>query len=296
MASKNKKSLIFLPLSVLCVFLSCQTMPPVPDSFREDAAHAPLDTGANVYIFANVKEARSVINLLPIEELNNSQTRQMLDRTSYLAAALFPPSSGRRFQLVTWGNYPRSQANMAFSIGRNWQAQQSASGQAYWHSGADRLSLAVTSNQAFVASSLRTEPLDPYASAPGIRIPEGFNNFRREAPLTCWLNNPAPFIGRLLNDAGVPIRLPVKELFFNIQPVSGNCEVTVRFQFENASQARGMIALLSLASGYISNNQILALLFANTPILNGVNVDLKTGSLNERELLLFLNFFLGGTR
>ncbi|MCL2230391.1 MAG: hypothetical protein FWC01_04795 [Treponema sp.] len=295
MVCKNHKSVIVF-LLVLFLIFSCQTTPRIPDAFHENAANAPLDTGANVYIFASAKEARSIIDLLPIEELKNRQTRQMLDRTDYLAAALFPPTSGKRFQLVTWGKYPHSQANMAFSADRSWQAQRSESGQSYWHSSANRLSLALTSNQAFAASSLRSQPLDPYAASPGIKIPDGFNSFRRSAPLSCWLNNSSVIIERMLNNAGIPMRLPVREIFFNLEPAGGNFEVTARFQFDSVSQARGMIALLSLAAGAISSDQLFSLLFANQPVLNGNNVDIKMASLSERELLTLLDFLLGGFR
>jgi len=295
MVCKINKSVIIFWLVSFFIF-SCQTMPRIPDAFREDAVNAPLNTGANVYFFANAKEARSIINLLPIQELRDRQTRQMLDRTDYLAAALFPPTSGRRFQLVTWGNYPRSYANMAFSADNNWQSQQSASGHAYWHSSANRLSLAITSKQAFAASSLRNQPLDPFAAEPGVKIPDGFNSFRRNAPLSCWLNNSGLIIERILNDAGIPIRLPVREIFFNLEPSGGNYQLTARFQFDNASQARGMVALLVLAGNNIPNNQLLALLFSNQPILDGSNVDIKPAPLTESELQSFLDFLLGGFR
>ena len=79
MASKNYKSIIFLWL-LFILLVSCQTMP-MPDTLSilpDDASHVPLDDGAELYIFAHAKEARSIIDLLPLEELKDKQAKQML--------------------------------------------------------------------------------------------------------------------------------------------------------------------------------------------------------------------------
>jgi hypothetical protein len=321
MASENRKSVklrlcinLFLKLCVtlwLMIFIvSCQTMPKAPDVFQEEARFAPLDTGASVYIFANVKEARSIINLLPVEELKDRQAVQMLDRSNYIAAAFFPPQSGRRFQLVAWGNFPGTGAGMAFSFDRNWQQQRSATGGSFWHSSVNRLSISMNSKQAFVADSLNDTPVDPLTSPPGTEIPEGFNAFRHgtqrvpgisgtgdtgtTAPLSFWLENPGPIIQQLLNEAGLPLRFPVQKLFINlfvINETPERYEAIIRFQFENASHARGMAAILNLAGGFTADNPLTSILFANPPVQEGLNVDIKSAPLNDAELLNLLSLF-----
>jgi len=279
------------------LFISCQTIPKVPDVFLEDSKFAPLDAGASIYLFANVKEVRSIIELLPIQELNDKQVRQMINRTNFAAVAFFPEESGRRFQLAAWGNYPGA-ANTALSSNKNWKKQRSPAKYKYWHSSADKLSLVITSKQAFINASLNKEPLDPVTSMPGAEIPEGFNNFRRKgeqtAPLACWVENPAPAIFQTLNDAGIPVRFPVQKLFFKLLPAGDKYDAIIRLQFENASMARGMSAVLTLASGFVSNdpNMLIAALFlANPPVQDGSSIEIKTAPLTGKEISLLLQMF-----
>jgi hypothetical protein len=96
----------------------------------------------------------------------------------------------------------------------------------------------------------------------------------------------------VLNQAGIPVRFPVQNLFFNLFPVANNrYEAVIRLQFENASQARGMAAILGLAGGFTSddpNMMIAALFLANSPVQNGRNVDIKTAVLTEMEITQLL--------
>jgi len=269
----------------------------MPEVFLPDAKFAPLDAGATTYIFASVKEARPIIDNLPIEELNDKQVIQMLNRTGYLAVAFFPPESGRRFQLVTWGNYP-SNANMAFASNKDWSRQRSATGQTYWHSAVNNLSIAMNSKQAFIVASANAQPIDPFTAPPGIEIPEGFNEFRQgsqglsNAILSCWLEGSGSSITQMLNKAGVPIRVPVQRVFISAFPSDSRYQAIIRLQFENASQARGIATLLSLASGFGSNDETVRLLLGHPPVQNGRNLDIKTAAFGEKELSLLLEMFL----
>jgi len=155
--------------------------------------------------------------------------------------------------------------------------------------------MTLNNKQAFVVSTLNKKPAEPLTAPPGKEIPQGFNEFRKRAPFSCWIDDPAPMMVKLLNEVGVPIRFPVQKLFFNLYPVKDKFEAIVRLQFENASQARGVAAILNLAGGFISKDQdsmITSLLLANAPVLNDNNVDIKTAVLNEKELSLLLEMFL----
>ncbi|MCL2196580.1 MAG: hypothetical protein FWB77_03085 [Treponema sp.] len=295
MASKNRKSLTpFLLLIIICA--SCQSMPGVTGVLRDDAAYAPLDSGAGVYLFAHAKEARSIIEILPIDELKDRQTRQMLDMTDFVAAAVFPAKSGRRFQLTAWGRYPASNAGTALNSNKSWEKITAAEGYTYWYSKSNSLSLALNNKQAFAVSTLNKTPAEPVAALPGIEIPQGFNDFRRRAPLSCWIDNPAPALVKILSEAGIPVRFPVQKLFFNLFQTGDKFEAVIRLQFENASQARGIAAVLSLAGGFVSKDpgmMIAALLLANPPVQSEANVDIKTAVLNKDELQVLLNYFIG---
>jgi hypothetical protein len=289
-----------LVFSVL--FLSCQTAPKVPDAALMETG-VPLDAGADVYILADVKKVRPIIDLLPFEELNDSQTRQMLERTDFMAAALFPQESGRRFQLAAWGNYPSFQAGLAFTFSRQWKKRRSETGQNYWYSGANGLSISMDSKQAFVAASSNDTPYYPVTPAPGVEPPEGFSEFRKNAegissPLACWMEDPAPLINRTLAGAGIPIQIPARKLLINLFPAAeGQYEATIRMQLENSIQARGIAAILSLAGNFVSGESgpgsILALiLFSNPPIQNGSYIDIKTAVLSENDISGLFQMFL----
>jgi len=304
MAGKNKKSMkitkfLYVIFPSIILFISCQSMPKIPDAFLEDARYAPLYSGASAYIFADVKQARSIIDLLPIEELSDRQTAQMLDRTNYIAAALFPVESRRRFQIAAWGKFPNNMAGIAFSTDRNWQSLNSSTGQSYWYSSAGWLSIAMSSNQAFIASSLTNEPLDPFIPAPGVAIPQGFNAFRQggpgltPAPLSCWFENPGQMVTNMLNQEGIPFQFLAQQLFINLYCVSDDqYEALIRFVFENTSFARGMAAILNLAGGSLSDNAVANLLFSNPPVQNNNYIDIKTPVLSEQELISLLEIFI----
>ncbi|MCL2440826.1 MAG: hypothetical protein FWD14_03725 [Treponema sp.] len=294
MVCKNPKNIsLFCVIFLSAVFFSCQSLPKAPQAFLQESRFVPLDTGASVYIFSNVKQARQIIELLPIEELKDRQIRRMLDRTDFVAAAFFPPGSAKRFQLVTWGNYPSSRIRIAFRSNKNWKERTAADGYKYWHSAPDKLSIKLSSRQVFVLASLNDSPSDPVYRNPGAQIPEGFGDFGQAALLSCWIENPGPAISRLMNEAGVPLRFPVQKLFINFLSAGKSTagseniyEAVLRFQFDNPSQARGMAALLNLASGFVSDDQFFMLLTANPPVQNGNNLDIKTAPLGIKELSL----------
>jgi len=286
---------LLTPCFFLFLFFSCQTTPKTADSFLQDTNVFPLDHGASLYIFADAKEARPIIDLLPLEELNDSQTKQMLDRTNFFAAALFPKESGRRFQLAAWGSYPSSQADFAFSINKDWSKNRSQSGGSYWYSSVNRLSLAIGSKQAFAASSLTAQPFDPVTATAGVAMPEGFAEFRAGSPFSCWLEDPSPVIRRILNDAGIPVNFPVQQLFINLLPTAKDQYTAVlRLHFANASFARGVAAIFSLSENFSIGNSvsvIASVFLANPPVLDGSHVDIRSAVLNKEELAMLLSLF-----
>jgi len=319
MVSKNRKNIIDYrifhakPLR-LCVillqiflFISCKTLPKVQDAFFEDMQFLPLQSGAAAYIVADVQKARSIINLLPFRELNDKQTKQMMDRTEYIAAALFPPESGKRFQIAAWGNYPGFGAGFAFTFDKNWKKRRSDAGGSYWHSQANKLSISMNSKQALIASSLTSQPFDPLTASnqSGAEIPGGFNEFRGQrsgsaddnaaADLSCWLVSPGETISDMLNDAGLPIRFPIKELFINLNSASdGKYKAVIRLQFDNTTQARGMASIINLASafGFSNTNFIASLFMSNPSVQSGNSLDFFSNPLSEQDIATLFNLFL----
>jgi hypothetical protein len=270
-------------------------MPKAPNAGLEKADILPFESGAFVYIFADAVRARSIIDLLPVKELNNRQVKQMLDRTNFFAAALFPQESGRRFQIAAEGNYPRSQAALALFFDKNWQKRRSGSGIKYWYSPLNRLSIMLGSANAYAASSAVDGPFEPYTSMPGVQTPEVFNEFRKESyglfnsPLSCWIPNPFVLLNRMF--AGMPVQ-SVKNLFINLFPVQeGRYETVIRLQFENSSHARGMAVILSLASGR-STDPFLSAFLSNPPVVNGNVIDIRCAPFSEKEIKDLLELFI----
>ena len=293
--------ILLLPLFI---FFSCQSVPEIFNETLLEKRGVPLEKGASIYIFADVKEARPLIDLLPIKELKDSQTKQMLDKTDFLAAAMFPKESKLRFQLAAWGNYPSSGADMAFGMNKNWKKTRASLGYSYWRSEADKLSIAVSARQAFIAASADDTPAEPVTTAPAVKMPEGFAEFRKNAsdnrayPLSCWLSESGSVINRVLNSTGLPIRFPVQELFIVFFPADeGKHHALMRMKFDTASQAKSMAALLSVANNFIygelgGKSLLTSVFFANPPVQSDRNIDVKTAPLGEKEIAAILGLLL----
>jgi len=304
---KNKKnypsvSLCLCVMFFSLVFLSCKTSAPsirLPETCIKEGT-LPLDKGALVYLAVNVNEARSFINMLPVKELNDNTVRQMIDRSDFAAAAIFPAASGRRFQITTWGNYPKSAADMILGTNKNWTKRQNENRASYWHSPADRISMAISARNLFVVSSLNDTPVNPIAAGGGsVEVPEGFADFYSGAVLSCWMDNPSSMLQQIMDKAGVPLRIPVNQLFFNL--FSGNqaqkqYEAVIRLEFESASQARGMAAILNLAGAFSSNDpalQIAKLILSNRPVQTERYLDIKVNFNGESEIVQVINSLMG---
>ena len=161
------------------------------------------------------------------------------------------------------------------------------------------------------------------AAASGVEYPEGFTEFRgnaRSAPFSCWFNDPQPVINKVLEDGGIPIMIPAKKLFMNLLPVTedssnlsekssaqGQYEAEIKLQFESVSQARGISSALSLAAMFMSapqdgtqgkdtsvdaNLMLVSILFANPPVQEGSNINIKTSALSHTEIELLLKLFM----
>jgi hypothetical protein len=279
-------------------------MPTLPDPLQEETALIPLEPGALIYLLADVKAARPILDLIPIQEMNAKESKRMLDRTQSAAAALYPPESGRRFQLTGWGSYPSFQADMAFGTNKYWKKQRSAGGFPYWYSEYSRLSIALKPGQVFVLASLDNAPAEPFTAASGIKAPEGFAEFRRGALLSCWLENPGPTVNRIFTAMQIPLQLPAERIFVSLFSAPGQkdqYEALLRIQVPSDTQARALVTLFTLARAFVGAAPagdappalaaLTAALFANPPVQDGQNLNIKTAVLTEKEIALLFNLF-----
>lgn len=301
---------------LLFLFISCRTIPEIPDAVMEESEYIPLEPGALVYVFADVQGSRPILDLIQIREMNEKQSKQMLDRTRSAAAALYPPESGRRFQLTAWGDYPSFRAGMAFGMSKNWKKRHSATGGLpYWYSAKDRLSVALNAKQAFVSAPVNDVPDEPFLRTPGLEAPEGFLEFRRGALISCWLEDPAVLINQIFEKMRLPLQLPAERIFVSLflaadRPESGVIVTTgetgdrqydamIRIQVSGATQARALVTLFTLARSFIAAGMVqedgpaalAALLFANPPVQDGRNLNIKIDALTGKDIALLFSFF-----
>jgi hypothetical protein len=293
---KAPRLLIILPFLVL----SCQTGPKLSDMALEETNYIPLEGGALVYIFADVKAAKPILDLVPIDEMKNKRLTEVLEKTNTAVAALYPPESGRRFQVVAQGAYPSFRAGMALGMSSHWKKQRSAAGFSYWYSSADRLSAALNSKQAFAAAWTEDKPGDPVAAST-VKLPDDFGEFRRGAILSCWLEDPDSRINRIFQAMGIPLQLPAEQLFVSLFPATDQkYEAMIRMRFSSATQARALVALFSLArnlmalspqTGETPMTVLAAILFANPPAQNDRDLNIKTAGLTEKQISLLFDLF-----
>jgi len=309
MVCKNRKSVapysLFIVLCfLLFLFASCHTLPDIPDAVQGETDSIPLEGGALAYVFVDVPAAKPILEVLSIAELNEKQAKQMLDRTTTAVAALYPAESGRRYQAAAWGAYPSFQAGIALGLSKYWKKQRSKTGGEYWHSSTDRLSIALNSKQAFIAAWENDEPGDPVAKS-GVKMPEGLGEFRRGAIISCWLEDPGPWLDQILGKAGIPLQLPAERVFVSLFPAAGQqgqYDAYIRMHFSDPAQARGLVFIFTLARNLMGSFSqagaesspmatLAAMLFANPPSVNNSDLDIKTAVLTEKQIALLFALF-----
>jgi hypothetical protein len=293
--------------------LSCKSVEKAPDFIFEEASVIPLEPGASAYILTDVQ------NTKPFLDAPDKYLQQIVDATHYAAMAFYPQEDKRRYHLAAWGNYPSSRAKMALGANKDWKKLRSGVTKSeYWHSEKDQLSVAMTSNQVFVSAAKAKEPVDPFPAGSETALPEGFNEFRRGAVFSCWLENPSTLIGQKMAEMGSTFTIPAEQVFFSIFPVSAQTdpdggpqyESVLKIHFSSETQATLIVPILSFARGYFSLladppdadkgegisgifTTLVSLLFSNPPVQEGKSLIIKTNALDSENVsLLFKSFSL----
>jgi hypothetical protein len=281
-----------------------------------------------LYLVAEVPQARSFLDRVSIEGLAKEDAAQILDKTRYAAAAVFPANSGKRFQAAAWGNYPSFRAGLAFASARDWKKQRSPAGP-FWYSADRNISLAFNRLQAFAAlgpaepgakiTSGNTPASGPYALGPGIAAPETFAAFREGASLALWIEHPAEPLGRFLEGLRLPIRIPAEEFLAAMVPLvppgeipgpagprnraagpggSGPLyEIRLQIRAPSETNARTLLTLFSTARLFIprvenaGSSELLSLLFARPPEQEGPYLKLRSAPVNEEDIALLFTLF-----
>ena len=300
----------------LMLLLSCRTAPPIMPGMEDEAVFIPLEPGGFAYIFIDVENSRPLIDNISFRGMDTSDRhfQRILNSTHSAMAAIYIQEgepSGTRFRLAAHGNYPSGRARTAMRCSRHWRGRRSRTGDRYWHSSTGMISVSMNRNEALVATSLCDTPVDPFHSGTGTLIPEGFNEFRRGAIISCWLEDPRTFINQLLSEMGLNIVLPAEQLFVSLNPVpyvpnpaGGAGELRyvghIQIRVANPLLARNLSIALFVARNLIaaaagtgdSAAAVMAsILLANPATATGSHLHIRTNAMSVEEISLLVAQF-----
>jgi hypothetical protein len=284
----------------------------VPEIVVYGEGYIPLDKDAFVYVLADTKIMRPIIDIIPVNQLKSPQASQVIDRTEIAAAALFSGDTGRFFQLVGFGSYPNLIINVALAIDRNWRytfSDMFSEKNNYWYSDTDRLSVNLNSEEVYIVGWRRSR-MNPVYEEPGVKMPEGFIAFRHRsgepAPLSLWLDNNNSILDRMFNDEGITVNLPIERLYLNLYHVENNV-----FKVELMLQTRSLFFPENFAMDFSpikseeaeskdsedseeseTDSALQALFFANPPVQNDHNIEFQPVFLSEEDIASLLKIFM----
>jgi hypothetical protein len=281
---------LFLALA----FASCASSPKAANP-NEDGSpdYSFLPLGAQVYLWADVKQGRPLLDKLSFQGMDGRDARDVLDRTGATVAAFYPEQAAQRFFLAGWGSYPSTRAGISMALSRDWKKAKSETGKKFWFSKGWGLGVAVGSKLALASDK------DPFAPG-GAASPEGFEEFRKACVLAGWMPNPEEALNRFLQAMEIPIKIPAEEFFFGAVRAGGDerWELVARVRAPAPSQARALVTLFTMARMFIGNatggeglTGALPLLFANIPVQDGTDLSLRSGIMETKEIALLFNSF-----
>lgn len=238
-------SVLFLASFLL---LSCMTRPAVHEFELQDQTKVPLDQGMIAYMEVNVHEFRPVLDSM--ELLQDKQTANILDRTDSILLAAYPNDHNRRMMLVTQGTYPVFWTSLSLGFNRSWKKVKDISGEKYWHSETEQLSLVLDSERVVVSDSL------PFLQTPEQELPENLLSVRRNAALWISVEQPQYFFTPLLGELSALIKIPAKRILIIVQPDSDAYDALFRIEASSEKLGGAMRSFHSLASSMIAGIQV----------------------------------------
>jgi hypothetical protein len=320
----------WLPLLPALLFAACAGAPKALDIPLESGF--PLDAGGRAYAYIDVEKARPILDEISFPGLGRAGAAAIFDQTSYAVAGFYPPESGKTIQLSAWGRYPSSRARFALGASRDWKKLRSENRQDFWYSAQSGASVALNTDRAFAAVSLpagsNAKAPNPFAVPPGTLLPEGFTEFRQDAALAFWLEEPESYLNNFLSAMNLPLQVPAESFMVSLLPLPAEAgestetggtteagsagperrlyEPRIRIKTPQASQARGLVTLFSMARFFLAQAAqnpevqnsdaaetvaLLSLLFANPPTQEGAFLNLRTAPMNGRDIALLFSLF-----
>ncbi|MDR1948061.1 MAG: hypothetical protein LBQ38_01585 [Spirochaetaceae bacterium] len=294
-------------LFALLLLASCASAPRTREA-EAGGEFAALDPGALVYVTVDVPAARPILDLLSFADGDgmpgSALPPEMLDRTSSAVAAIYPPGSDRRFLLSAQGRFPAGRAGFSFALSPSWKKVPSPRGKRYWRSAREGLSVSLDSQSARVSDG------DPYVVVGGVVPPESFGPLRRDAALAGWIEDAAAPINGFLEKIGIPLRIPAEKALFGVYALpaalpetgggSPRYEAALRIETPSASQARGLIAMISLIRVFLdageqsepgSPGALIGALLSNPPVQEDSALILRSAGMDSESIALLFNLF-----
>jgi hypothetical protein len=308
-------------LFAVLVLASCASAPRTRPAEEElGGEFAALDPGALVYLVVDVPAARPILDLVSFDGgmLRSGLPPAILDKTGIAAAAVYPPGTGRRFLLAAEGRFPSGRAGFSFAFSPSWKRTSSPVGKKYWRSAREGLSVFLDSRSARVSDG------DPFARAGRVIPPDSFGPLRRGAVLAGWIESAAAPINSFLEKLGIPLRIPAERALFGIYAVppgeypaepgfdsSGSApsgsgepprryEAVLRIETSSPSQARGLIAMISLLRVFLDTGAdidpgspaaLVIALLSNPPVQEDSSLVLRSSGMDGENIALLFNLF-----
>jgi hypothetical protein len=255
-------------------------------------ATIPLDKEGFMYVLVDIAEMRPLFPIIPARQLKTREAAIVIDNTDIALAALFSGATGRFFQLAGFGSYPSLLATVALAINRNWKYMFGGENN-YWYSTTDRLSVKLSPDEVYAVGWRRTQE-NPVAEESGVKMPEGFVEFRHRsgepAPLSLWLENYDSILNRMLNDEGIIVNLPIERIYLNLYLVENNLFRT-DIMLQIGSFYIWEDFFMNLSS--MKSDSVLETIFlAHQPILNERNLEFESRLLSDEDLVSLMALFL----
>ncbi|MDR0554839.1 MAG: hypothetical protein LBG76_08595 [Treponema sp.] len=308
-SARNRRSPFILGMAVLFILGACASTPRnVPQLPGQDggieAMFAPLEPDALVYLWADVPGTRPILDRASFAGFDGKSASDLLDRTEFVAAAVYPQTAasesaetGRSFMAAARGRYPVLSAGLAFSFSPSWKKRKSPTGNSYWYSKREGLSIALYSRNALVSDG------DPFPKSGNPQTPSALGELSRGAVLAGWITSAAEPLNRFITQLGLPIQIPAQQLIFALYPSreEGTYETALYLETASESQAQAlssMIAMLrifmpqELLSADSTNPMALAgAVFAYPPVTQGTAIVLHSAPMKPETIALLFNMF-----
>jgi hypothetical protein len=297
-----------LATATIILFISCATGPKNVSFDEQQPVNefADLPAGGNAYFYIDVPEMRPLLENINLADTNVADTSKILDMTESGVIGIYPEESGRKMMASANGSFPVFQSSFAMAFSPAWKKIKSDSGIKYWRSEEQNLSLALSSQKAWVSDGVLfpAEQTSLTELSRSVEVPENFFAIRQTAVMAGWVDKAGTKINALLFNVGVPLQLPAEQILFGFYKAKESSaenplyEGTLCLEVPTASQAKGLMTIFGFArmmSDIIDDSQqigkIIKSLLSNAPSLDGTIIKIDTGILTVDEILTLFHLF-----